>query len=162
MIKVIFLDIDGVLNVIGQERDQYGSLFHKHFEDNLRWIIELTGAKIVISSTWRLSGFKVMKQMWLDRNLPGEVIGITRYDLFLRNDDLTFEDRCERGTEIQHYIDEHKIERYCILDDDTDMLPHQKEFFVKTSDNIDHEDCIDIGYGLTKKCAEQAIKILNK
>lgn len=54
--KVIFLDIDGVLNVYCQGRDEYGCTFHKHFEDNLRWIIEETGAKIVISSTWRRDG----------------------------------------------------------------------------------------------------------
>ena len=62
--KVIFLDIDGVLNVISQGHDEYGSLFHKHFEDNLRYIIEQTGAKIVISSTWRMSGLSEMQRMW--------------------------------------------------------------------------------------------------
>jgi len=61
--KIIFLDIDGVLNVCSMERDEYGSLFHKHFEDNLRWIIDQTDAKIVISSTWRFSGLEIMKEM---------------------------------------------------------------------------------------------------
>ena len=40
------------------------------------------------------------------------------------------------------------------------MLKPQMNNFVQTSDNPDHEDCI--GYGLTKICAEKAIKILNK
>jgi len=48
--KTIFLDIDGVLNVIPQGFDQYGSVFHQHFINNLRYLIEQTGAKIVISS----------------------------------------------------------------------------------------------------------------
>ena len=60
MRKVIFLDIDGVLNIIPQGRDQYGSLFHPQFEDNLQYLIEQTKADIVISSTWRYSGLKVM------------------------------------------------------------------------------------------------------
>jgi hypothetical protein len=34
----VFLDIDGVLNVIPQGRDEFGSLFHKEFMDNLKWI----------------------------------------------------------------------------------------------------------------------------
>jgi GTP-binding protein HflX len=51
MNKIIFLDIDGVLNVIGQGRDEFGQTFHKHFEDNLRWIIEQTGAETAIFDT---------------------------------------------------------------------------------------------------------------
>ena len=70
--KIIFLDIDGVLNVIGQGHDEFGQIFHKHFEDNLRWVIDKTGAKIVISSSWRGSGLNEMQRMWNVRDLPGE------------------------------------------------------------------------------------------
>jgi len=31
--KIIFLDIDGVLNVISQGRDKYGMIFHPEFVD---------------------------------------------------------------------------------------------------------------------------------
>lgn len=57
--KIIFLDIDGVLNVFGKSHDQYGKTFHKHFENNLKYIIEQTNAKIVLSSTWRFKGLQV-------------------------------------------------------------------------------------------------------
>ena len=77
MKRIIFLDIDGVLNVYPQGRDKYGSTFHTHFEDNLHELIEKTGAEIVISSTWRYSGLKVMQNMWRDRGLAGKVIDIT-------------------------------------------------------------------------------------
>lgn len=100
--KVIFLDIDGVLNVYPQGRDEFGSLFHKHFEDNLRLVIEKTNAKIVISSTWRYSGLKVMKDMWKQRNLPGEVIDITPdCAQIVDNGIVEFYDLVERGHEIQ-------------------------------------------------------------
>lgn len=62
--KVIFLDIDGVLNVYPQGFDEYGSKFHPHFVENLKCLIEKTEAKILISSTWRFSGLKVMQEMW--------------------------------------------------------------------------------------------------
>ncbi len=76
--KIIFLDIDGVLNVINQERDNYGHLFHDEFVENLNMIIQaVPEAKIVISSTWRHSGLKVMQEMWSHRSLPGEVIDTT-------------------------------------------------------------------------------------
>lgn len=75
--KVIFLDIDGVLNVIPQGRDEFGSKFHSHFENNLKHIIDNTGAKIVISSTWRMDGLEKMQAMWKARGLAGEVIDVT-------------------------------------------------------------------------------------
>ena len=166
MNKIIFLDIDGVLNVIPQGRDEYGAIFHKHFEDNLRWIIEQTGAKIVISSTWRFSGLKVMQEMWKKRNLPGEIIDITPNEVEVVNKgkfDLDFYDDVKRGHEIQYWIDNNsdKIFSYYIIDDDNDMLFHQINNFVRTANNIDHSDCIDIGYGLTRECAQQVIEILN-
>jgi hypothetical protein len=161
--KIIFLDIDGVLNVMGLGRDQYGSLFHSEFVENLREIIEQTGAKIVISSTWRFAGLEQMKAMWLDRNLPGEVIDITIDCYQLVNEgSAEFYDTVKRGHEIQEWIDSHKgIESYVILDDDNDFLTSQRGNFVRTANNINHPDSIDLGYGLTKECTKKAIRILN-
>ena len=149
--KVIFLDIDGVLNVYCEGRDEYGCTFHKHFEDNLSWIIKQTKAKIVISSTWRFSGLEILKEMWDKRGLPGEVIDITP--------DLN---NLKRGDEIQHWLDNNKVINYVIVDDDNDMLDIQKNNFVQTSGNYDHLDCVDVGYGLTRKCSERIVEILNK
>jgi hypothetical protein len=156
-IKIAFLDIDGVLNVIPQGRDEFGAIFHPHLVENLRHLIEETGAKIVISSTWRASGLTIMKEMWEKRNLPGEVIDITKR-IYREGD---FYEVLERGHEIQEWMDRNEVDNYVIIDDDNDMLPSHQENFVMTSGNSDHEDCIDIGYGLTKECTEWAIKILN-
>ena len=162
MDKIIFLDIDGVLNVIPQGFDDYGAKFHKDFEHNLRWIIEQTGAKIVISSTWRMSGLKVMREMWEKRDLAGEVIDITPTEVdVVERGTCEFYDLVDRGYEIQQWIDDNNVKCYCIIDDDTDMLPTQKNNFVRTANNQDHPDCIDIGYGLTKQCAERVVAILN-
>jgi hypothetical protein len=97
-----------------------------------------------------MSGLKVMQLMWEMRDLAGEVIDVTPVL------------NTHRGEEIEYWLQENWVDRYCIIDDDSDMLPEQMPYFVKTSDNIDHEDCIDIGYGLTKKCAEKVIEILNR
>lgn len=156
--KVIFLDIDGVLNVIPQGRDEYGAIFHEHFVENLRELIEKTGAKIVISSTWRLSGLSIMKEMWEKRDLPGEVIDITPSLMRERGSTLC------RGDEIQLWLDEHpEVTNYVYIDDDhVDVNENQLGHFVKTAGNIHHTDYIDGGgYGLTKECTELAIKILN-
>jgi hypothetical protein len=163
MDKIIFLDIDGVLNVIGQGYDEFGQIFHKHFEDNLKFIVEKTGAKIVISSSWRSDGLELMREMWQKRQLPGELIGITPNleEVFGRGN-FKFYDQVSRGHEIQQWIDDNNIKFYCIIDDDSDMLTSQMNNFVRTSGNIDHSDCVDIGYGLTKKCAEAVVVILNR
>ncbi len=148
-LKIIFLDIDGVLNVYTQGHDQFGSTFHPHLIENLRSIIEATGAKIVISSSWRSAGLEEMQLMWKLRDYPGEVIDVTPYS------DIN------RGEDIAEWLRTNDCNRYVILDDNDDMMPDQLQYFVQTSLNQDHEDCVDIGYGLTKKCAEKAIAILN-
>lgn len=159
--KVCFLDIDGVLNVIPKGHDRFGGTFHPHLVENLKTIIEATQTKIVISSTWRHSGLKIMQEIWQERNLPGEVVGVT-IDLGMHQDDEGFWQSEKRGDEIKQYLNIHpEISSYVIIDDDTDMLEEQLGNFVQTSGNINHPDCIDIGYGLTKICAEKAIRILN-
>jgi len=151
MNKVIFLDIDGVLNLISQGHDKFGSIFHSNFTDNLKYIIDKTNAKIVISSSWRLSGLNWIKDLWLYRNLPGEIIDRTK----------SIYPSTKRGYEIQDWLDNNKYINYCIIDDDTDMLEHQFNNFVQTSNNYNHTDNIE-GYGLTKQCSDKVIKILNR
>ena len=43
--NVIFLDFDGVLNVIPQGHDDFGGIFHTEFVENLSRIIDETRAK---------------------------------------------------------------------------------------------------------------------
>lgn len=165
MNKIIFLDIDGVLNVYCEDKDEYGCTFHKHFEDNLKWIIDQTSAKIVISSSWRMDGLQSMQKMWKKRKIAGDIIDITPTSNDVVNLGICkYYDQVKRGHEIQLWIDKHNnnINNYVIIDDDNDMLPSQINNFVRTSNNVDHIDCIDIGYGLTRKCSEKAVKILNK
>lgn len=163
--KVIFLDFDGVLNVIPQGHDDFGGIFHPEFVENLGKILEETGAKLVISSTWRHMGLIKLNEMWKHRGYPGEIIGITP-DLRWRTrpDKLeTNEEEYSRGDEIESWLNLHpEVTNYVILDDDNDMLKSQKNNFVRTFDNINHPDSIDIGYGLTKICSKDAIRILNR
>jgi len=168
--KIIFLDIDGVLALCTQEHDDYGATFHKQFVDNLKFIIDNTQAKIVISSTWRSSGLEIMKEMWLKRNLPGEIIGVTPYhETRIRgieikeylSQECNFQRINYDISVFNKYIKDSKCSNYIILDDDSDMLLCQAEHFIKCSCNKDHPDAIE-GYGLTKTNAFKAINILNK
>lgn len=165
--KVLFLDIDGVLN--GQDnqysrlelwrkdpvrfktRDEFGDLFDERSVRWLHFIIERTDCKIVISSTWRMVGLDRMQLMWEMRDLPGEVIAITPTTTSQETVELyaATNNEADRGYEIQEWIDEFKPERYCIVDDNDDMLSHQQ--FVRT----------DSGVGLNRKTAMAVVAVLN-
>ncbi len=163
--KVIFLDFDGVLNLIPQGHDYYGGIFHPEFVDNLGRIIEETGAKLVISSSWRTMGLERLKMMWEHRLYPGDIIGVTPDLRWRTKKDAMELNEVEyvRGDEIESWLNLHpEVTNYVILDDDDDMLQSQRINFVRTSDNINHPDCIDIGYGLTKICSDDAIRILKR
>lgn len=141
--NAIFLDIDGVLNtenniVLLKELGEgiIDDICFAKFDDRcvkyLDLIIKKTNAKIIISSTWRKLGLDEMINIWKHKNLPGEI-----YDLTFSNDTSKKDEQREilsqwkdegicRGHEIEAYLKTHpEITNYVILDDDTDMLPHQ-------------------------------------
>ena len=139
MRKIIFLDIDGVLNTerwhcqtaSNELQDEYGYKFDPVAVTNLSKIIEETGADIVISSSWKFMGLSKMRKMWKDRKLPGNVIGITPNtvsDEFLLNVDLDNMDiMAIRGQEVKEWLmlNKNEITNYVILDDMNDILQEQ-------------------------------------
>ncbi len=164
--KILFLDIDGVLNSfdnqfamqflwkldpINKSRDKYGVLFDNRCVVWLNYIIKKTECKIVISSAWRMSGLISLQQMWEYRNLPGKIIDITptivNPKIILKYDDFELADR---GFEIQEWLENNQVDNYCIVDDNSDMLPSQK--FIRTMGN----------QGLNYNSAIKIVNILNK
>lgn len=153
--KLIFLDIDGVLNTNGNwGRDEFAANFCPEAINALRHIISETGAVIIISSSWKASGLGWFTKLWRFRKYPGTVLGITPYVKV--NDSLSFKQRAERGHEIKQFLDDYfsigELDSYVIIDDDDDMLPEQESFFVQTDGQI----------GLTNDDAVKAIYILNE
>lgn len=167
--KIIFLDIDGVL-VTGKysreqyenkswSRDRYGDGFDATAVAALTRILTATDAKIVVSSTWRDSGLPSLLEMWALRQLPGEVIGVTprlshRFRGLEINDWLSgrgFYHINHSSSIQQQYCQMSSIESYVILDDDSDMTLNQLHHFI----------CTDPEYGLTEADADQAIERLN-
>ena len=164
MRKVIFLDIDGVLNTKDWHcrmtkdtpKDEFGYAFDPVAVANLARIIEETGADIVISSSWKFYGVAKLRQMWKIRNLPGTILDITPNtvsDEMLLNANLEeFQLGVCRGNEIKEWLSRHKgeVSNYVIIDDFDDMLPEQE----------DHVVLIDTLIGITEFDAEKAIAIL--
>jgi len=138
--KLIFLDIDGVLNNdsdeilrLGKGSPLEGAHYCPTLVEKLNKIVSLTGAKIVLSSTWRL-GLTLceVKSMLEEMSIQGEVVGMTEN----YNNGFVF-----RGNEIYKWIKDNKdligkpyyeYQDYVILDDDSDMLYWQRNNFVQT------------------------------
>jgi hypothetical protein len=135
---VVFLDFDGVLNCQEYLQRLNGVVYHDSDElmvDRVTLvndIINRTGARIVISSSWRLCHtLDKLRRILIARGFKGEVIGTTPSDL----NDLPIPpfDTRQRGHEIQAWLDEHPdVKRFVIIDDDADMA-HLMKHLVKTT-----------------------------
>lgn len=121
MMKIIFLDIDGVMTSARtgwRNMDQCAVAFLKH-------ICKEGNAKMVISSTWRYNR---------TREFFTDIFGndCIHEDWRTSTDLLTNGSDC-RGDEIKLWLATHpEIMDYLILDDDSDMLPEQMDHLILT------------------------------
>ncbi len=165
MQKILFLDIDGVLNTklwYGKmdndtPRDKWGYVFDPMSVANLKRIVDETGAEIVISSSWKCIGLPELRKMWKARKLPGSIIDATpdcMSDMELMDLDLDLIDPgMNRGYEIREWLARHgkQVSSYVIIDDQYGMLPEQQAHVIITNSAI----------GITDADANMAIEILN-
>ena len=165
MKKIVFLDIDGVLNTErwytqmnkSTPKDRFGYAFDPVAVDNLYKIIAGSDADIVVSSSWKCFGLNGIQEMWKERNLPGNVIGVTPNtisDEMLLNMNLDELDEVAiRGREIEEWLSLHgkNVDNFVILDDIDSFLTSQKTHLVLTNPIV----------GITEEDATKALSILN-
>ena len=150
--KVIFLDIDGVLNgqdnlnmlhmskhranMDVQSRDEFGQLFDERCVGWLRYICQMSdvGAICLISS-WAI--LDDCKTMWLKRNMPGYLLPSIYTEGFY-----------DRFAAVPALVDKHNIKQYVILDD-------------STFENDKHFVQVIGKFGLIRENALDAIRILS-
>jgi len=162
--KVIFLDFDGVLNsskwfaANKQRITESTSLLTRGRAEldpesiqRVLSIIAATGAAVVISSSWR--NLHTMAE--ISEMLPELAVHFVDKTPDLNKIDSDRDIGCWRGHEIAFWIQEFEkkngqLDSFLILDDDSDMLPHQKTNFVQTNWEV----------GILDTHVEQAIKIL--
>ena len=174
--KVIFLDIDGVMNC----QEEMLAMIEKNSKDRdrvdlpsptkcrlLKQIVDATGTEIVLSSSWRLSLNAIQNiidtfrpyGLRLDgftlESVPQVKLKGTKYEnikpshSYNRFDGLCIEDR---GAEIAYWLIKHPdVSAYAILDDEaSDIINWHPNNLVKTS----------LYSGLTEKEVLKCIKIL--
>ena len=188
--KIIFLDIDGVLNCESAYRNgecQYQEWIWEdgrkdHYQrfcvrskELLNKLIDETDAKIVISSTWRHSGIEFMKKVWKMEEMSGDIIGIIpslrtkglhiprgmEIGYYLNND-LQFQHINWDEVIQQEYMDKTGVENYIIIDDDSDMLYNQRNHFVHVLPSPRNKDGFNQHYyEIAKSMLEKTVIELN-
>lgn len=121
MKKIIFLDIDGVVNCCNTRQRHRGFIgIDPYMAFIVGKIVLDTGASVVLSSSWRCftdGRAEVEKQVvkCIDQTPVLNSVGKIR------------------GDEIKAWLDKHpEVEDYVILDDNSDMLEEQMSHFYKT------------------------------
>jgi len=146
--RIIFLDIDGVLNALGtKNRSEDGTRFvDPERVSILNRILKATDASIVLSSSWRKprhrKGFNALVRKGGIDGWKKRFVGSTPMNVRLSD---------WRGAEIGAWLENNGYQgRYAIIDDDASgMAPFKKNFF-KTNDI----------YGLTDEIADKVIQHL--
>lgn len=151
--KIIFLDVDNVLNcdTTTTVTSDGWCFVDDYLVERLKHLVDATGAKIVLSSTWRDGWFRhdetLNEPCFNELRAKLRDFGIEIWDAL----DLPL--RSRRAFVIRKWFECYKgepIESYVILDD----LPEMGEF-------SDHLICTDPRIGLTDDNVRAAIKILN-
>lgn len=154
--KVIFLDIDGVLNsdtYIEKQLDNSSEGIESEIDPAtlilLKKAVDTTGAKIILSSSWRI----MRKYNELEKFLMKFGISLSGKTPYVDG---------KRGLEIKQYLSENKnIEQYLILDDeifesfDEELVNHL--ILIKSDQNYH-----GFSEGLTEKHIKQIVETFGK
>ncbi len=154
--KIIFLDFDGVLNSVKYERQLKEKALESSIDetrlDLLNELVNKTGAKIVLTTSWKRHWERNEKdcdQTGLYINSVFKRHGLEIYD---KTQDLG--DILRRREEVSLWLKENKVSKYVIIDDYGFGWEEHTPYLVKTS--------MQIGYGLERRHIDSAIEILNK
>lgn len=155
--KVIFLDFDGVLNSRVYDRQRNWNEQSEIDETRLplvKKIVEETGAKIVLSTTWREHWDKALEKCDKDGVYINETFA--KYGLTISDKTPDLGVVFDRPDEIKAWLDstQEPIESFVIIDDYRYVWGTLSDRFVKTNP--------DFGLGLEEEHVRRAIEILKK
>ena len=159
--KLIFLDIDGVI-----KEDRRGAPFLDESLSLLKDVVDKTGAKIVMSSSW-----KVKYKNFIDNGYKTDIEDIQRlYDALTKHGLSIYgvtpyyriEKTVRRPTEIKEYLcNAENVESFCIIDDrdefEWDELTDNLVLTYSGKDEVGRKTA-----HFTAEHAEKAIKILSE
>jgi hypothetical protein len=150
--KIIFLDIDGVFNnandPMNAQRPFTALELSKEIDKDrvslLNRIIEETGAKVVISSSWRMSvDLDMIIETFKLQGFKGEIIDHTPIKLSY----------VDRGQEINWWLEDNEVDSFAVIDDInfSGFCRYEDKLVLVSDDN-----------GMTEEDANKVIDILGK
>ncbi len=155
--KILFLDIDGVLNSRAYDRkrnlDEQTNIDETRLP-LLKEIIDATDAKIVLSSTWRQHWDKDSNRCGVGGRYINRIFAKFGLAIYDKTPNLGI--GALRRDEIQKWLDDidQDIESFVIIDDYRYGWGELSNRFVKTDPNF--------SFGLENEQVERAIKILDR
>lgn len=148
--KVIFLDVDGVLNCQNSKTSCNGIMgVDDEKVENLKILVDNTKAKLVLTSSWRTGWHKDLKEQQgylaehLERKL--ETAGLSILD---KTDDFCV----MRGEAITKWLFDNAVDNFIILDDE--IWDYERRGLI---DRLVKTEFYDDEGGLTKEKAIEAI-----
>lgn len=148
--RVVFLDLDGVLNTreyvrlagwappLGSERDLH--ILDPVAVERLNGVLEATAASVVITSSWRATYEEPsLRSLLVRRGFRGQIAGVTPQLPGRR-----------RSAEIDLWLADHAVEAFAIVDDDPEAGAEHPSRFVQTT----------FEEGLVESHAEQLVRLL--
>jgi len=151
MNKLIFLDVDGVLNIMSNSyrtfMKPYGQHIEPHLVQRLNYLIEKTDSDIVVSSSWRVHMDDLETQM-VEQGFKHwhRVIGATNYN------------GQYRGQQIADWIEFNEYKGvYCVLEDEPSDICGNKCRAIGAR-YVVH---VDMAEGLSENDVSRAIGILD-
>ena len=172
--KIIFLDVDGVLNT----SETYINMLNRYNKtkqvdididefrlEYLKTILDNTDAKVVLSSSWR-GGFIKQNNKVVPRSCKGKKLYnlLTKYNIELYDLTPNIYSDINREAQINYWLSSNNdIDNFIIIDDEPNLYNCLINKLIKTSKVKDNEmlmymdDCI----GLCEEHINQAIDMLN-
>ena len=161
--KVIFLDVDGVLNseddlkVFREKNNITGTILYAEVEDRplklLKELVEKSGAKIVVSSSWRIGCERSGRESVFGARLYEKLVKrLKDYGMDVYDITPSLSGNRQRGDEIREWLQtcENDVENFVILDDDADMCEFVETNLVQTT----------YEHGLTDDSITKALQVL--
>lgn len=138
--NIVFIDFDGVLNnrtsMFIRSIDRNKGIFSKDCVDLFKILLDKTDSKFVVSSSWRARGVDLFDSRNTHIHKAFETCGFEDWRDYSTYDGVTPHlDTGKRGDDIAAWLGKHHdIDKYVIIDDDSDMLHFQYKHFVQTND----------------------------
>lgn len=156
--KVIFLDVDGVLNnSTTEEKSPEGFVgLDATLVDRLSKIAKIAGADVVLTSTWKTGWSRNFDMMSVDAEYLDVTLSRAGVEIIDKTEDIDTRGSYYRGQGILKYLEEHpEVDKFIILDDNEfDFLGirNLKPIFIQTDPVV----------GLTETQVNLAIELLGR